>query len=120
MSTHRLKHGSVVDAAKTKAHKGGTSLEKTESLTGEIRALDLFCGAGGSSWGAQQAGVEIVAAFDLWDLAGKNHQTNFPSTRFYPGRLEDVNLCWQVVKMKTLEICASPQTWRDASADRLV
>lgn len=51
MSTHRLKHGSVVDAAKTKAHKGGTSLEKTESLTGEIRALDLFCGAGGAVGG---------------------------------------------------------------------
>jgi DNA (cytosine-5)-methyltransferase 1 len=36
--------------------------------------------------------VEIVAAFDLWELAGKNHHVNFPSARFYPGRLEDVNL----------------------------
>jgi site-specific DNA-cytosine methylase len=37
----------------------------------KIRALDLFCGAGGSSWGARQAGIEIVAAFDLWPLAGE-------------------------------------------------
>lgn len=57
-----------------------------------IRAIDLFCGAGGSSWGAQKAGVEIVAAFDLWELAGKNHHANFPNTRFYPTRLEDVNI----------------------------
>lgn len=53
------------------------------------RAIDLFCGAGGSSWGAKQAGVELVAAFDLWDLAGKNHHENFPDTEFIEGRLED-------------------------------
>jgi DNA (cytosine-5)-methyltransferase 1 len=44
----------------------------------KIRALDLFCGAGGSSWGAKSAGVDIIAAFDLWPLAGKAHKTNFP------------------------------------------
>ncbi|MFA6498909.1 MAG: DNA cytosine methyltransferase [Desulfurivibrionaceae bacterium] len=57
-----------------------------------IRAIDLFCGAGGSSWGATQAGVELVAAFDLWELAGKNHHVNFPNTRFYHGRLEDIDI----------------------------
>lgn len=54
-----------------------------------IRAIDLFCGAGGSSWGAKQAGVEVVAAFDLWSLAGQNHHENFPDTTFIEGRLED-------------------------------
>jgi len=48
-----------------------------------LRAIDLFCGIGGNSWGAQQAGVEIVAGFDKWDLAGKVYQDNFPNTRFY-------------------------------------
>ncbi len=47
------------------------------------RAIDLFCGIGGNSWGAQQAGVEIVAGFDKWDLAGKVYKDNFPNTRFY-------------------------------------
>jgi len=32
---------------------------------GKIRAIDLFCGAGGSSWGAKCAGVEIVAGVEL-------------------------------------------------------
>lgn len=58
----------------------------------KIRAIDLFCGAGGSSWGAKQAGAEIVAGFDLWDLAGKNHHVNFPGAKFYHGRLEDLSV----------------------------
>ena len=54
-----------------------------------IRAIDLFCGAGGSSWGARQAGAEIVAGFDSWDLAGKVYHDNFPDAQFHLGRLED-------------------------------
>ena len=54
----------------------------------KVRALDLFCGVGGSSWGARDAGVQIVAAFDLWPLAGKAHDANFPEAEFIPGRLE--------------------------------
>ena len=54
-----------------------------------IRGIDLFCGAGGSSWGAHKAGVEIIAAFDLWPLAGKAHDANFPNSKFYEGRLEE-------------------------------
>ena len=29
-----------------------------------IRALDLFCGGGGSSWGARAAGAEVVCGVD--------------------------------------------------------
>jgi len=52
-----------------------------------IRAIDLFCGIGGNSWGARGAGVEIVAGFDIWPQAGEVYQTNFPEARFYPGDL---------------------------------
>jgi DNA (cytosine-5)-methyltransferase 1 len=68
---------------------GGTAIDVKTPATKPIRAIDLFCGAGGSSWGAKQAGVQLVAAFDLWDLAGKNHHENFPDTEFIEGRLED-------------------------------
>lgn len=57
-----------------------------------IRALDLFCGVGGSSWGARDAGVEIVAGFDLWPLAGKAHLLNFPEAEFVHGRMEDLDI----------------------------
>ncbi|MEK6335476.1 MAG: DNA cytosine methyltransferase [Acidobacteriota bacterium] len=53
-----------------------------------IRAIDLFCCAGGSSWGAKAAGVSIIAGFDQWKLAGKVFKSNFPKARFYPGDLE--------------------------------
>jgi len=48
-----------------------------------VRAMDLFCGAGGSSLGAVAAGADIVAGFDVWDVAGRVYRANFPSARFY-------------------------------------
>ncbi len=45
-----------------------------------IRALDLFHGVGGSSLGAQMAGVEIVAGIDYWKVATESYQNNFPRT----------------------------------------
>ena len=41
---------------------------------------DQFCGAGGSSQGAAEAGAEIKLALNHWDLAIKTHNTNFPQT----------------------------------------
>jgi DNA (cytosine-5)-methyltransferase 1 len=74
------------------------------------RAIDLFCGAGGSSWGARDAGVEIIAAFDLWPLAGEAHDANFPETEFIPGRLEDLNLPALVKRLGPIDlILASPE-----------
>ena len=52
------------------------------------RGIDLFCGVGGSSWGARLAGVDVVAAFDMWRLAQKVYRTNFPQVKFYGGRIE--------------------------------
>lgn len=49
-----------------------------------IRAIDLFSGIGGNSWGARAAGVEIVAGFDKWELAGQVYQDNFPEAKFFP------------------------------------
>lgn len=42
-----------------------------------IRTLDVFCGGGGSSWGARAAGAEIVCGIDAWDIATKTYATNF-------------------------------------------
>nr|VFK15762.1 MAG: DNA (cytosine-5)-methyltransferase 1 [Candidatus Kentron sp. LPFa]VFK28802.1 MAG: DNA (cytosine-5)-methyltransferase 1 [Candidatus Kentron sp. LPFa] len=54
-----------------------------------LKAIDLFCGAGGSSCGAYAAGVRIVAGFDLWGTAGEVYKENFRQTRFVPERLEN-------------------------------
>lgn len=42
-----------------------------------IRVLDMFCGAGGSSAGALDAGCETVHAIDAWDLAARTFKDNF-------------------------------------------
>jgi DNA (cytosine-5)-methyltransferase 1 len=38
---------------------------------------DLFCGAGGSSLGAEHAGVRLRLGLDHWDRAIETHATNF-------------------------------------------
>lgn len=42
-----------------------------------MRVVDLFSGCGGMSLGFQQAGFEIVAAFDNWDVAVNIYSKNF-------------------------------------------
>jgi DNA (cytosine-5)-methyltransferase 1 len=75
-----------------------------------IRAIVLFSGAGGSSWGAHKAGIEIVAAIDLWALAGETHKANFPKTEFIQSRLEDMDLAALVKRLGKIDlIIASPE-----------
>lgn len=42
-----------------------------------VRVLDLFCGGGGSSWGAHLAGAEIACGVDAWDIAVSVYRDNF-------------------------------------------
>lgn len=76
----------------------------------KVRAIDLFCGAGGSSWGAQSAGVEIVAGFDCWKLGLQVFKDNFPDARLYPNRLEDIQPGDIVEELGNVDlILASPE-----------
>lgn len=45
-----------------------------------ITVTDQFCGAGGNSVGAIQAGAEVKLALNHWPLAIETHNTNFPDT----------------------------------------
>lgn len=86
--------------------KKATSCSKTP----KIRALDLFSGAGGSSWGAREAGVEIVAAFDLWPLAAEAHKVNFPDSEFINDRLENIDVQALAKRLGKIDlIIASPE-----------
>ena len=42
-----------------------------------MKAVDLFCGCGGMSLGFQNAGYEIIEAFDNWDPAIRTYEKNF-------------------------------------------
>lgn len=58
------------------------------------RTLDLFCGCGGMSLGFQNAGFEIVAAFDNWKPALDTYTRNFshPAYLCDLSSLEDLSL----------------------------
>src|SRR5688572_8510130 len=50
-----------------------------------LRALDLFAGCGGLSIGLEQAGIDVVAANEIWDEAAATHVVNHPGCRMVVG-----------------------------------
>ncbi|MDZ4783395.1 MAG: DNA cytosine methyltransferase [Planctomycetia bacterium] len=56
-----------------------------------IKAFDLFCGGGGSSLGARQAGAIPVGGVDCWSLAADAYELNVPGAKAYPEKLCDVS-----------------------------
>ena len=42
-----------------------------------IKAVDLFAGCGGLSLGFQNAGIDVKAAFEYWDVAAQCYEDNF-------------------------------------------
>ena len=42
-----------------------------------MRVIDLFAGCGGMSLGFENAGFDVVAAFDNWDAAIMIYKSNF-------------------------------------------
>ncbi len=66
-------------------------MKNSLSSTQSIRAIDLFCGIGGNSLGAQQVGVEIVAGFDKWGLATSVYQENFPRAHTFTADLRELD-----------------------------
>lgn len=57
----------------------------------DVRALDLFAGCGGSSWGAKESGVKIMAAVDSWTLARDTYIDNFNGVKFYCKLIESID-----------------------------
>jgi DNA (cytosine-5)-methyltransferase 1 len=54
-----------------------------------IRTVDLFCGGGGSSWGAQAGGAKIVAGVDAWKTACETYQHNFQKAKVVNALLDE-------------------------------
>ncbi len=43
----------------------------------KINALDLFCGCGGMSKGLTDAGINVIAGIDIWNVAINSYKSNF-------------------------------------------
>jgi len=74
------------------SYKEGPIIKKNKT----IRAVDLFCGAGGTSSGLYRAchfaGYNLdLLAINHWDVAVKTHEANHPEARHLCASLESVN-----------------------------
>lgn len=56
-----------------------------------MRTLDLFHGAGGSSFGAKMAGAQIVAGIDHWEVASKCYKVNLPEALVVNADIREVS-----------------------------
>jgi DNA (cytosine-5)-methyltransferase 1 len=56
-----------------------------------VTVSDQFCGAGGSSQGAAQLGLEVTYAWNHDQLAIETHNTNFPNTKHDIADMRDVD-----------------------------
>lgn len=75
-----------------------------------VRALDLFCGAGGSSAGARAAGISICGGVDLDEVASQTFKENFPDAHVVSDRLENVDITAFRKKVGEIDLLlASPE-----------
>lgn len=57
-----------------------------------LQCADLFCGAGGTSQGAEDSGAgKVVFAVNHWPRAIETHSANFPHTKHVCARIDQVN-----------------------------
>lgn len=62
-----------------------------------MNTVDLFAGCGGMSLGFQNAGFNIVAAFEFWDIATECYEKNFDHPVFHTD-LSDVDNALEQIK----------------------
>lgn len=75
-----------------------------------IRTFDMFCGGGGSSYGAALAGASIVGGVDAWPLATDVFADNFPEAKVIRGRVEEIDPRVILDKVGSIELLlASPE-----------
>lgn len=55
------------------------------------KVLDLFCGAGGLSWGFEKAGFTVQWGLDNWRAAVRTFQVNHPSAVVYEADITEVS-----------------------------
>ena len=72
-----------------------------------MRVIDLFAGCGGMSLGFENAGFDIIAAFDNWDAVIKIYESNF-SHPIYKKDLSKDDIIQQLSDMRPDVIMGGP------------
>lgn len=75
-----------------------------------IRTLDLFCGGGGSSYGARAAGASIICGVDANPLATAVFKANFPGASAVTLRMTDSTVVGDIGRIGPIDLLlASPE-----------
>lgn len=72
-----------------------------------FRTVDLFCGCGGMSLGFQNAGYDILAAYDNWKPAVETYRKNFKHI-IYERDLSDESIVSEIASFKPQIIIGGP------------
>lgn len=79
-----------------------------------MRTVDLFAGCGGLSCGFQNAGFEIVGAFEFWKIAAECYKNNFSHT-VYQIDLSDTVKAIEIIKSLNPDIIIGGPPCQDFS-----
>ena len=79
-------------------------------------AVDLFCGAGGLTYGLKKSGIKVVAGFDIDDTCKYAYEKNNKGAKFIKKDIvnitkKDINPFFKNTKYKVLVGCAPCQTF---------
>jgi DNA (cytosine-5)-methyltransferase 1 len=75
-----------------------------------IRTLDLFCGGGGGSWGAQAAGADIICGIDAAPFAIATYKRNFPRAKAVEMMLDEGSRPSDIPRLGKIDLLlASPE-----------
>lgn len=82
-----------------------------------MRAIELFCGIGGMTAGAEQAGLKVIAAVDVWERALEVHAANHAETTHL---LADLGESFDYRRLPSHEVglCGAPCTGFSPSRGR--
>ena len=74
--------------------------KRDEEMPNEFRVLDLFCGAGGLSWGLHKnPHFSTVVALDFDEMAADTFKRNMPETEVIVGDITDAKVKEQIVAL---------------------
>lgn len=79
-----------------------------------MRTVDLFAGCGGLSLGFQNAGFNVIAAFEFWDVAADCYAKNFPHPIFKLD-LSDAKEAVKIIKQFNPEVIIGGPPCQDFS-----
>ena len=83
-----------------------------------MRVVDLFAGCGGLSLGLQNAGFDVVAAFDNWDKAVATYRYNFLHPAFRADLMDDEDVSLKIAEFKPDMIVGGPPCQDYSSAGK--